>query len=439
MNQRQSFFYSLNEGNTFQQQMLEYFKREQFFFYLDSNATVNQHADHDVIIAVGCIEKIECNVGNAFDNLEVFQAQHQDWMFGFMSYDLKNELEDLKSSHKDHVNFPDLCFVIPQHVFKVSRNAVEVLTFDSHSSIEVLIDEVQNQFVNESANSQTQCVTKIIAGDSKEDYLEKATIFLQHIKRGDIYEANFCTQFTATDLIFNSLQAFKELNAISEPPFAAYVRCDAYQVVSASPERYLKKKGSLLTSQPIKGTARRSSDPIEDKMLKEHLFKDAKERSENVMIVDLVRNDLSKTATKGSVNVEELYGIYTFKQVHHMISTITAQLSKELSAIDAIKTTFPMGSMTGAPKVSAMKIIEHAENFKRGLYSGSIGYFDPQGDFDFNVVIRTILYNKNSQHLSLAVGSAITIAAQPEKEYEECQLKARALFEVLARQGICFE
>jgi para-aminobenzoate synthetase component 1 len=149
------------------------------------------------------------------------------------------------------------------------------------------------------------------------------------------------------------------------------------------------------------------------------------------MIVDLVRNDLSRTATKGSVEVEELCGIYTFKQVHQMISTVVSQVENTTSAVEIIKTTFPMGSMTGAPKISAMKIIEELEETKRGLYSGAIGYFSPEGDFDFNVVIRSILYNSKNQYLSFSVGSAITSEATAEGEYEECLLKAKAMFEVL--------
>ena len=199
----------------------------------------------------------------------------------------------------------------------------------------------------------------------------------------------------------------------------------------ASPERYLLKKGTKIISQPIKGTSRRSADALEDEQIKIDLLNSEKERSENIMIVDLVRNDLSRTAAKGSVNVEELCGAYSFKQVHHLISTITSEVKEGFSALDVLKTTFPMGSMTGAPKISAMQIIEKLEETKRGLYSGSVGYFTPDGDFDFNVVIRSILYNQAENYVSFSVGSAITAGSDPESEYAECLLKAKAMLQVL--------
>ncbi len=202
-------------------------------------------------------------------------------------------------------------------------------------------------------------------------------------------------------------------------------------MLSASPERYLKKEGNTIISQPIKGTSKRSENLKEDEALKEQLKQDLKERSENIMIVDLVRNDLSLTAIKGSVEVKELCEVYSFKQVHQMISTVTSKIDKNTHPVDVIKTSFPMGSMTGAPKISAMKIIENLEETKRGLYSGAVGYFSPDGDFDFNVVIRSILYNSTKQYVSYSVGSAITAKSDPLKEYEECLIKAKAMRQVL--------
>jgi len=193
----------------------------------------------------------------------------------------------------------------------------------------------------------------------------------------------------------------------------------------------LKKKGGNLLTQPIKGTARRSQDAEEDKNIAKDLATDPKEKSENVMIVDLVRNDLSRIAKKGSVNVEELCKVYTFKQVHQLVSSVTAEIADDIPPVEALRTSFPMGSMTGAPKISAMKIIEQLEESKRGLYSGAVGYFTPKGDFDFNVVIRSILYNSGNKYLSFSVGGAITAKSDPEKEYEECLLKAKAMREVL--------
>jgi para-aminobenzoate synthetase component 1 len=254
---------------------------------------------------------------------------------------------------------------------------------------------------------------------------------LEYIQQGDIYEANFCMEFFAENAQINPIDTYQKLATISQTPFAAFFKNNEHFLLSASPERYLRKEGTQVISQPIKGTAKRFEDPIQDEKSKLDLASDAKERSENIMIVDLVRNDLSQTANKGSVKVEELCAIYSFKQVHQMISTISSEVSNTISPIDILQTTFPMGSMTGAPKLSAMKIIEELEATKRGLYSGAIGYFSPVGDFDFNVVIRSILYNKNNNYLSFSVGSALTSLAIPEKEYEECLLKAKAMLHVL--------
>jgi len=265
----------------------------------------------------------------------------------------------------------------------------------------------------------------------KDEYFEKVNSMLSHIHRGDIYEANFCQEFYAEQSEINPFETFKKLNEISKPPFATFLKTNDKYLLSATPERYIKKTGNSVISQPIKGTAKRSLDKFEDDGLKEALSQDQKERSENIMIVDLVRNDLSHTATKGSVKVEELCKVYSFLQVHQMISTVSSIVNVETSPVDILKTTFPMGSMTGAPKISAMKIIEDLEETKRSLYSGGVGYFTPNGDFDFNVIIRSILYNATKKYISYSVGGAITAKSDPLKEYEECLVKAKAMRQVL--------
>ena len=259
---------------------------------------------------------------------------------------------------------------------------------------------------------------------------EGSSADIANIQRGDIYEANYCHEFYSTGKI-NPLETFNKLQDLSLPPFSVFFKNNYHFLLSASPERYLKKQGDLLISQPIKGTAKRSNDSIEDLKLKNDLYFNSKERSENVMIVDLVRNDLSKIAQKGSVIVDELYKPYSFEQVHHLISTVKAKIKPGISSIDAIRASFPMGSMTGAPKISAMKIIEDIEVSKRGLYSGAVGYFTPNDDFDFNVVIRSILFNSNNSYISFSVGSAITSNSVAENEYDECLIKAAAMRKVL--------
>ena len=266
---------------------------------------------------------------------------------------------------------------------------------------------------------------------SKEGYFEKVTNVLKHIHRGDIYEVNYCQEFYAENCTINTIDVYQKLNKISQAPFASYVKLHDKFLLCASPERFVKKQNNKIIVQPIKGTARRLNDKIEDKKLAESLVNDPKERAENIMIVDLIRNDLSKNAIKGSVQVEELCKVYSFKQVHQLISTVVCQVDKDDNDVDIIKNLFPMGSMTGAPKISAMEIIEEEELTKRGLYSGAVGYFSPSGNFDFNVVIRSILYNASKRYTSFSVGSAITSLSVIENEYEECLLKAKALKEAL--------
>ncbi|HKJ07092.1 MAG TPA: anthranilate synthase component I family protein, partial [Flavobacteriaceae bacterium] len=265
----------------------------------------------------------------------------------------------------------------------------------------------------------------------KNSYLKKVNNILNHIYRGNIYEANFCQEFYSEKTTINPVNTYLKLNEISKPPFASFLKINNKYLLSASPERYLQKQGTTVISQPIKGTAKRALDEIEDQKLIAELENNNKERAENIMIVDLVRNDLSHFAKKGTVKVNELCKVYTFKQVHQLISTVSCEVSKNIDVVDLIKKTFPMGSMTGAPKISAMQIIEALEETKRGLYSGAVGYFTPDDDFDFNVVIRSILYNETEKYVSYSVGSAITAKSNPENEYEECLLKAKAMQQVL--------
>ena len=264
--------------------------------------------------------------------------------------------------------------------------------------LHVVDDELEEDFdeifatnIHIAENNKETDDVKIKLRIHKDEYYNKIQKVLNHIHRGDIYEANFCQEFYAENNVINPLEVYNKLNAISQPPFATFLKSNNNYLLSASPERYIKKEVQKVISQPIKGTAKRSENQKEDELLKSTLSKDNKERSENIMIVDLVRNDLSKTAERGSVKVEELCKVYSFMQVHQMISTITSKVLEDVHPVDIIKTTFPMGSMTGAPKISAMKIIEDLEATKRGLYSGAVGYFSPEGDFDFNVVIRSIL------------------------------------------------
>lgn len=400
---------------------------------LDSNSDSNQntlYSSYDFIVAVDAFTSLKTDYDNSFKELIQYQNQTKDWLFGSISYDTKNAIELLSSKNKDELDFPDLFFYQPKKLFLLKGKELEIqYLMMCDDEIESDFKVIQNQFVDFSTqlNSKFTIQQQI----SFESYIAKVNEFLEAIQRGQVYEANFCMEFFAQNAIIDPLSIFQKLNAISKSPFASYFKRQNQFLMSASPERYLKKTGNKLISQPIKGTSKRFDDPILDNDSKNFLIQNPKERAENIMIVDLVRNDLSKTATKGSVQVEELCKVYSYKQVHQMISTIVSEVEHHLSPVSIIQSSFPMGSMTGAPKIAAMELIEQIEETKRGLYSGSIGYFTPSGDFDFNVVIRSILYNKQNKYLSFSVGSAITAESIPENEYKECLLKAKAMFDVL--------
>ena len=414
----------------FKQQLLTWSQQFREVVFMDSNDYPQQYSSYDCILAVDAFTSIKTDYHNAFEDLKQYQQISNDWLFGYLSYDLKNDIEELHSNNFDGLDFPDLFFFQPKKLFLLKGNQLKI------QYLNMCDEEVEEDFIaileTQDPRPKTQDPVYIRQRISKEDYLEKTAKILEHIHRGDIYEANFCMEFFAENATINPLEKFLKLNEISKSPLAVFFKNDKQFLLSASPERYLKKEGELLISQPIKGTAKRFSNLIEDETSKNKLASDPKERSENIMISDLVRNDLSRTAQKGSVKVEELCGIYSFEQVHQMISTITSKLDGQYAVVDAIKTTFPMGSMTGTPKISVLKIIEELEETKRGLYSGAVGYFTPNGDFDFNVVIRSILYNQENKYVSFSVGSAITSQSIPEKEYEECWLKAKAMHEVLS-------
>ena len=399
--------------------------------WLDSNQYHQKYSSFDAILAVDEFTSIKTDYTNAFEALKEYQSITKDYLFGYLSYDLKNDVEKLTSNNFDGLHFADLYFFQPQRIISIKGNTIEF------SYLKMIDDEIDTDFEailaielhQELKVSQEEIKVKLRI--HKDEYYQKVHTILSHIHRGDIYEANFCQEFYAENATINPLEVYHHLNEISEPPFATFLKCEHQYLLSASPERYLKKEGKKVVSQPIKGTAKRLISKVDDEQIAFELARDEKERSENVMIVDLVRNDLSRTAIKGSVKVEELCKVYSFKQVHQLISTVVSEVENTTHPVDIIRETFPMGSMTGAPKVSAMKIIETQEETKRGLYSGAVGYFTPNGDFDFNVVIRSILYNEANKYVSFSVGGAITAKSTPEKEYEECLLKAKAMKYVL--------
>ncbi len=429
--------FQIEDPKTVKFQLLSWAQQFEEVVWLDSNDHEQQYASYDAILAADAFTALKTDHVNAFEKLQEYQELATDWLFGYLSYDLKNDLEALSSENFDGLQFPELYFFQPKKLFLLQGKELEV------HYLRMVEDELMGDVQAIMALSKTPPVSsghppqggsvKIKLRIHKDEYFSRLKRLLAHIHRGDIYEANFCQEFYTEDSQIDPLQTYAHLNAISKPPFATFVKLEDAYLLSASPERFLRKQGRKVISQPIKGTAKRSRDIEADQQLREALGNDQKERSENIMIVDLVRNDLSRTATKGSVSVEELCKVYTFDQVHQMVSTVVSEVSEEISPVTVIKSCFPMGSMTGAPKVSAMRIIEALEETKRGLYSGAVGYFTAEGDFDFNVVIRSILYNHVKRYVSYSVGGAITARSIPQKEYEECLLKAKAMREVLER------
>ena len=426
--------FEIENYNDFHDRILAWSQQFREVVFLDSNAEFNQNQKYksfDFVLAADAFTSIETDFQNAFEDLKQYQQTIKDWIFGYLGYDLKNDLEKLQSNNFDGLGFSDMYFFQPKKLFVYKENVLKVSYLrmcDDEIDVdfqEILGFEITDFNVLDTSNLQIQDRV------SREVYVQKVGEIIKDIQRGYVYEMNFCIEFYAKNAVLDPAQKYRKLNEISRAPFSCFVKKNQHFLLSASPERYLKKINNLIISQPIKGTSARFEDVDKDDLSKIFLQNNVKERSENIMITDLVRNDLSRTAIKGSVRVEELCDLYSFLQVHQLVSTVTSKIRDDLSVTDLLKTTFPMGSMTGAPKISAMQIIENQELTKRGLYSGSVGYFTPDGDFDFNVVIRSILYNQIEKYLSFTVGSAITSLSSPDSEYEECLLKAKAMLSIL--------
>ena len=405
--------------------MLNWIQQFGTFCFLDNHQY--QIAPHSVecLAGAGIKNSISCNAGNALADLQVFRNSHPGWLFGHLGYDLKNEMEKLSSNQPDHIGFPDLYFFQPEIVIRIQENEMIIESDDP----EKVHQEIQDYKESRKAVSNSVSVDERI---SREEYIDIIQQLRQHILRGDCYEINFCQEFYSENAVIDPVTVYQKLSTVSPNPFCALYRSGNRWLLCASPERFLKKQGDKILSQPIKGTSPRiSGNKKDDDEQRKELHDSAKDRSENVMVVDLVRNDLSKVCEEGTVHVDELYGIYSFPQVHQMISTVSGELRKDCQFADIIRATFPMGSMTGAPKKKVMELIERYEKTRRGIFSGAVGYISPGDDFDFNVVIRSIMYNGSTRYLSFQAGSGITFYSDPAKEWEECLLKADAMKRVL--------
>lgn len=424
---RRTATFLLDDFALFKKHLLHWASAHDVAIFLDSNQTPSADVTWDCLVGAGAAKHLVCPAGQAFSALQNLRSREDtDWLFGFLSYDLKNEVERLTSTHFDGVGFPDLAFFQPKTVVGIRNSQVEICCL-CHEPQEVYAAIMRQRCGAEEAPTTVQLQPRF----PKSEYLASVEALRQHIVEGDVYEVNLCQEFFAENAALDPLAVFERLNSIAQAPFATFLRWQHRYLLSASPERFLKKRGQKVISQPIKGTRRRGATAADDERIRRELAASEKDRAENVMIVDLVRNDLARHCLPGSVRADELFGIYTFPTVHQMISTVSGELPPGADGLDLLRDAFPMGSMTGAPKVMAMQLIEQYERSRRGLYSGAVGYFDPAGDFDFNVVIRSILYNAASGYVSASVGGAIVFDSDPEQEYEECLLKAEAMRKAL--------
>lgn len=387
------------------------------------------------LLAIGI--RHELNVRSAevspFSKLQEFRTAYPDWAFGYLTYELKDSLENLRSNNPDLLHWPLLHFFVPEFVLEWHEGN-GVLHFHGDLNSSARLGRLKS--VLASAQSEDAMVRPLPDFNqvvSKQEYLKTVGHIKQHIQLGDVYEMNYCIPFETNVRDLDTVALYRALNGLTRAPFSVFFQSKEHALISGSPERFLSRKGDLLTAQPIKGTIRRGLGS-DDALLKEQLRNDPKERAENIMITDLMRNDLSRVAAPSSVKVTELCGVYTFNTVHQMISTIQAKLDESKTSVDALRAAFPPGSMTGAPKIRAMELAEKFEARKRGMYSGCFGYFTPDDDFDFNVIIRSLLYNRTNGNLSFHVGGAITNQSKPVSEYEECMLKAEALLKATKAQ-----
>lgn len=351
---------------------------------------------------------------NVWDELQKFRRRTSGWLFGYLGYDLKNDIEDLSSGNKAISSIPDMFFMEPGVLFRIS----------SKGELDVLkgILPQTNDVEKKDSGFRISELGKI----PKEEYLEKIRRAKHQISEGEYYEINLSHPITF-DFKGSGIDLYQKMKEIGPVPFASYLVLDGISVCCSSPERFLSRKNNKVWSQPIKGTTSRNGE--DDSHSINALQSSEKERAENLMIVDLVRNDLNRVAKKGTVKVKDLFEIQSFETVHQMVSTVECEVEINMDSVEIIKACFPMGSMTGAPKIAAMKAIEQLEDYKRGIYSGAIGYIKPDGDFDFNVVIRTAIIE--NELLIYPVGGAITSDSIPEDEWEETLLKARALTDLI--------
>ncbi len=418
MNNKYILSFEKNELSFIKSKMLNWTNQFSIFSYLDNNSYSNAPNRYEALLALGCRKRYN-----------TIPHEIGKWFFGHVTYDYKNRVEpQLHSQHQDKVGF--------QEIFWFEPEVVLYIPFQQNYLV-IEAEDVQKAFFNfqNIKSNKAQNALPVQASThneswqfhfSKEDYLSTIDIIQEHIKAGDCYEMNFCIEAFKTQKI-DPIRIFQKLNRLNPAPFAAYYRNENAYLICASPERFLIKDKTSLKAQPIKGTGKRGRNAVDDEQEKLNLKQSKKDQAENIMIVDLMRNDMAKSCTTGSIQVDELFGIYTFAHVHQMISTVSGHLKNNISIQEILNHSFPMGSMTGAPKVRVMQLTEQYEKSRRGIFSGAVGYVNPDGDFDWNVVIRSLMYNEETHYLSYQTGGAITYDSVPEMEWDELKLKAKAM------------
>lgn len=345
---------------------------------------------------------------------------HPERLFGFIGYDFtRSHFFGEADSRPVFQDFPEAIFFRAHAWLERSGNGWQLWSQDPDAEWQAILESPPFQ-------PEPLLPLRFQNRIGKSDYLKQVHHVQERIVAGDVYELNLC-QYLEANQDPDGLSVFWELNQRYPMPFSGWMKADHFELACASPERFLLRRGEMLLTQPIKGTAPRGKSPEEDESLRNQLYHSEKERAENMMIVDLMRNDLARISLVGSVQVPEIFGIYSFPTVHQMISTVKATLRPDVPAEEFWKATFPMGSMTGAPKWEVMKWISKLEPLRRGAYSGAMGYIGPGPQLDLNVLIRTLFINHQTQSCGLAIGSAITIDSVPDSEWEECGVKARAL------------
>lgn len=347
---------------------------------------------------------------------------------GYAGYDLKNRFEHLRSRHPEEDGFAASAWWGPQFLVKLGKGkAVLEAPAERAGEGELLL----RSLISDPGPPPPMAGAIWARTTPKERYLAQVKRLLGSIQWGDIYEVNFCTRRTAHLPDLDPYSAFARLLNYADAPFSAFLRHGENFALCASPERFLRLEKDRIITQPMKGTRPRGKDVADDAALAAELAHDPKERSENIMALDVARNDLGRIALPGTVQVDELCAIKSYPNVHQMVSTASARLRPGTAPMDLLRAMFPMASMTGAPKVRAMELIDEAEDMRRGLFSGTIGYFLPDGTADLNVVIRTVTWNAATGRASLISGGAITAASKPEQEWEECEHKARSILNAL--------